>query len=278
MIYPVDVEDAPDHRSKLPTDLVTWTTLLGHWTDLVKAGEGLRRAAESNADASRWRDSIPEVIRLQAITFALGDLDRLEVPDRGLARDRAGLGIEAAHEVLERIWTGQPFPESLAEIARDAADAINLAVYAGLRWIRWIGSEHLEMPLVDLATQGAQGTFACAQPGTILQSGSPVAWWAERDRPPELEGAGFEIVSGPPVQIYRRLESDGHRIRDLVASISSVRDGLPLLVPVCLAGESIGRFTVEAPSWLETNRSAFKAAAADLTLEFEIEAKPPSPD
>ena len=48
MIYPVDVEDAPDHRSKLPTDLVTWTTLLGHWTDLVKAGEGLRRAAESH--------------------------------------------------------------------------------------------------------------------------------------------------------------------------------------------------------------------------------------
>jgi hypothetical protein len=277
-IYPVDVEDAPDHRSKLPTDLVTWTTLLGHWTSLVKAGEGLRRAAESDPDASRWRDSIPEVIRLQAITFALGDLEHLDVPDRGLARDRARVGIEAAHGVLETIWAGHPFPDALAEITGDAADAIDLAVYAGLRWIRWIGSDHLEMPLLDLAPQGGRGTFACAQPGTILQSGSPVAWWTERERPPELEGGDFEIVPGPPVQIYRRLEVEGHRIHDLVAPISSDREGLPLLLPVCLAGESIGRFTVDAASWLQTNRSAFDAAAGDVTLEFAIEAGSSPPE
>ena len=141
------MEDAPKHRSELPTDLVTWTTLLGHWTDLVKAGEGLRRAADFDADAARWRDSIPEVITLQAITFALGDVDRLDASDRGLARDRAGIGIEAASGVLESVWEGVSIPGGLLEIADDAAHAMEAAVYAGLRWIRWTGSARLEMPL-----------------------------------------------------------------------------------------------------------------------------------
>ncbi|MCP4835062.1 MAG: hypothetical protein GY895_09905, partial [Phycisphaera sp.] len=60
------MEDAPTPTSKLPTGLVTWTTLLGHWTDLVKAGEGLKRSDDD--DDRAWRESIPEVIRLQAIT------------------------------------------------------------------------------------------------------------------------------------------------------------------------------------------------------------------
>ncbi|MDE0888018.1 MAG: hypothetical protein OSA40_01030 [Phycisphaerales bacterium] len=262
------MEDAPDHRSKLPTDLVTWTTLLGHWTDLVKAGEGLRRAANSNPDAARWRDSIPEVIRLQAITFALGDLDRLHASDRGLARDRAGIGIEAATNVLDSVWAGLPIPEALTEIAQDASQSLQAAVYAGLRWTRWVGPDRLEMPQVDLDAAGIRGTLACAQPGTTIQPGSPVAWWTEREPPTELGRPGFEVVPGPPVQVYRHLEHEGRRIRDFVASIFDRPEGLPLLVPICLAGDPIGRFTVDAAVWRERNRSDFESAVEDAILEF----------
>lgn len=274
-IYPVDVEDVPDHRSKLPTDLVTWTTLLGHWTDLVKAGEGLRRAADSNQDAARWRDSIPEVIRLQSITFALGDLDLLDASDRGLARDRARIGIDAASRILESVWVGTPIPDALTEIAQDASHSIETAVYSGLRWSRWVGSDLLEMPQVDFDAAGIRGTLACAQPGTILQSGSPVAWWTEREPPGELGGSGFEVVPGPPVQVYRRIEDHGQRVCDFVASIFERCEGLPLLVPICLAGDPIGRFTVDAVAWRELNRAAFESATADAVLEFDVGVEPP---
>lgn len=271
------MEDAPKHRSELPTDLVTWTTLLGHWTDLVKAGEGLRRAADFDADAARWRDSIPEVITLQAITFALGDVDRLDASDRGLARDRAGIGIEAASGVLESVWEGVSIPGGLLEIADDAAHAMEAAVYAGLRWIRWTGSARLEMPGVNLDAAGDQGTLACAQPKTLLQPGSPIAWWTDREPPKELQGSGFEVISGPPVQVYRQLEDDGRRVRDLVASIFGQHDGWPLLVPICLAGESIGRFTVDEAVWRDVNRSAFESAVEDAVLDFASGGEPSVP-
>ena len=82
------------------TDLGTWSALLGHWSALVKAGEGLVLAAPDDADAARWRASIPEVISLQSITFALRDLARLPEADRPLARDRADLTVTASASSL----------------------------------------------------------------------------------------------------------------------------------------------------------------------------------
>jgi hypothetical protein len=272
----VIVEDAPTPTSKLPTGLVTWATLLGHWTDLVKAGEGLKRSDDE--DDRAWRASLPEVIRLQAITFALAELDRVEIPDRGLARDRATIGVEEASAQLDALWSGVSMPEALLEIASDAARAVEAAVYAGLQWIRWGGAGRLEMPDIDLEAVGTAGTLACAQPGTILLPGEPLAWWTEREPPQELVGEGFDVRPGPPVQIYRRLDDAGRAIGDLVAPLTDLPVGLPILVPISLDGVPIGRFTVERDRWLASNRRAFETVEGDYPVRYESGASPDSED
>ncbi|MAD19424.1 MAG: hypothetical protein CMJ52_04280 [Planctomycetaceae bacterium] len=255
---------------------MTWTTLLGHWTDLVKAGEGLR--ASTDQDAEAWRASIPEVIRLQSITFALAELDRIDVPDRGLARDRASIGVEEASSRLDELWSGVPMPEALLDIASDASSALERAVYAGLRWIRWRGPGRFEVPEIDLELAGRAGTLACAQPGTILLPGEPVAWWTEREPPRELVGEAFDVEPGPAVQVYRRLDESGRAIGDLVAPLADLPVGLPILVPIAVDGVAIGRFTVTRARWLEANRLAFEGVEADYPIRYEPGASPDAGD
>lgn len=250
----------------VPTDLVTWATLLSRWTSLVKAGEGLVRAAPRDADAHRWRDSIPEIVSLQAVTFALGDLAAIPQVDRPLARDRADLAVTESASSLDRIWKGEEMPGALLEVAADARRAVELAVYAGLRWMVPVGPELVRMPSVDLDAAGSAGTLALMQPGTLVVPGEPLAWWTERRLPAELEAllasepGRFELRLGPPVQVYRELDELGVVRGDLVASLQELPQGLPLLVPICLDGTSIGRFTVQPDVWAAANDRAMEGA------------------
>jgi len=276
-----DPADAgPDHPAPTPdgvldpiTDLGTWSALLGHWMALVKAGEGLRRAAETDPDAARWRASIPEVVTLQAITFALGDLARLPEADRPLARDRADLGVVAAASALDAVWRGVEMPESVLEIAADARRAVEQAVYAGLRWIIFGGSARTRMPVLDWNADpdAERGTLAVMLPGTIVLPGEPVAWWTERSRPPALAGADWEVVEGPPVQVYRELDEQGRVVGDLVAPLDDLPAGLPLLAPISLDGQPIGRPTVDSEAWAAANDRAFAEAPAEVPLRWSVE-------
>jgi len=270
----------PDHAVPTPdgvldpiTDLGTWSALLGHWMALVKAGEGLRRAAETDPDAARWRASIPEVVTLQAITFALGDLARLPEADRPLARDRADLGVVAAASALDAVWRGVEMPESVLEIAADARRAVEQAVYAGLRWIIFGGSARTRMPVLDWNADpdAERGTLAVMLPGTIVLPGEPVAWWTERSRPPALAGADWEVVEGPPVQVYRELDEQGRVVADLVAPLDDLPAGLPLLAPISLDGQPIGRPTVDPEAWAAANDRAFAEAPAEVPLRWSVE-------
>ncbi|MEE2972246.1 MAG: hypothetical protein VX672_03895 [Planctomycetota bacterium] len=259
-----DSSTSPGRResASLPTALATWATLLSRWTALVKAGEGLVRATPGDVDARRWRDSIPRIVSLQAVTFALGDLAAIPEIDRPLARDRADLAVTEAAGALDRIWKGEEMPEGLLEVAADARRAVELAVYAGLRWLVVAGPDPRRMPGVDLEAAGSDGTLALMQPGTLAVPGEPLAWWTERSLPSELEAmmtaepAGFELRHGPPVQVYRELDEAGMARRDLVASLQELPRGLPLLVPICLDGASIGGFTVQTEMWAAANDRA----------------------
>lgn len=72
------------------TRVLTWAALLGKWTELARASVAFPR----NAEGERWRRCVPDVIGLQAITHALGELDLLREDERGLALDRAAIGIK----------------------------------------------------------------------------------------------------------------------------------------------------------------------------------------
>ena len=252
----------PDDGSDLPTAVVTWTTLLARWTALVKAGEGLVLATPDEADAQRWRASIPEIVILQAVTFALGDLESLAGIDRSIARDRADLAVTESCGRLDGVWRGLEMPAGLLEVASDARRAVRLSVYAGLQWVVNGGTSPWRMPQIDLDAVRMVGTLALMQPGTLALPGSPVAWWTECPLPPTLQGAidekgsRLEVRSGPPIQVYRELDERGRVLRDVVESLDSLPAGLPLLVPIRLDGTSIGRFTVEATGWAAANDAA----------------------
>ena len=265
----------PDGRPPLDTGVMTWAALLARWTDLVGAGEGLRRLHPGDEDVERWRESIPEVISLQAITFALGELERIPWEDRSIARDRADLGVGNAAQRLDGIWRGIEMPPSLLEIAADARQAVEQAVYVGLRWIRVTGDEPVRMPSIDLETDPGieRGTLALAQPGTLMLPGSPLGWFTERPAPEGLESVPAEHVPGPAVQVYRMLDERGRVEHDLVASLRSLPAGLPLLVPITLDGRRIGRWLVDAEDWSKANDRAFAAVERpDLVFEDGIHA------
>lgn len=102
---------------------LTWTALLAQWVRFAQASLALPEEVQGD----RWRASVPAVINLQAVTFALADLDRLKPDERALALDRAEILIRSNAAEIDSIWN-QQMPSSLSEIARDAHLALKTAM------------------------------------------------------------------------------------------------------------------------------------------------------
>ena len=103
-----------------PVTGLTWAVLLGRWTDFARAAVALPR----DADGDRWRASVAPVIGLQAVTFALGDLDRLEPAERALGLDRAEVLIGRYSGELHEHWRGVPMHGELVRLIEDAMAAL----------------------------------------------------------------------------------------------------------------------------------------------------------
>lgn len=105
--------------SSLRPEALTWTGLLTQWVRFAQASLAL----PADVEGERWRASVPAIINLQAVTFALADLDRLDQDERALALDKAELLIRAAQEQVVETWRGDA-PESVNEIVLDAHTAL----------------------------------------------------------------------------------------------------------------------------------------------------------
>ena len=81
-----------------PTSL-TWAALLSRWMDFARAGVSFPDDHEGRA----WRESIASIIRLQAVTFALGEIDRLPTDEQLLAIDKSELLIAQSNRLEQRI-------------------------------------------------------------------------------------------------------------------------------------------------------------------------------
>lgn len=110
----------------LKPEALTWTGLLAQWVQFAQASLALPDTVEG----PRWRASVPEVINLQAVTFALADLDRLPADERPLALDKAQMLIEQSESQLQAIWPVQESRASLREIIADARLALTVALKA----------------------------------------------------------------------------------------------------------------------------------------------------
>jgi hypothetical protein len=104
----------------LHPEALTWMALLGRWMQFAQASLALRE----EQDGDRWRASVPAIINLQAVTFALGDLDQLPPEEHALAIDRAELLITSSAARLDAIWLNAVRSPSLNEIIADARHAL----------------------------------------------------------------------------------------------------------------------------------------------------------
>lgn len=104
----------------LHPETLTWTGLLAQWVQFAQASLAL----PDEADGPRWRASVPAIINLQAVTFALADVHRLPRDEQALALDKADLLIGAASDDLRAIWRDDGMASMVREIMDDAVAAL----------------------------------------------------------------------------------------------------------------------------------------------------------
>lgn len=107
--------------ASLEPDSLTWTGLLAQWVQFAQAALAL----PDDSEREQWRKSVVPIINLQAVTFSLGDLDRLPAQEHALALDKAEMLITEHAAAIESIWP-QARHDSLAEIVRDARAALSV--------------------------------------------------------------------------------------------------------------------------------------------------------
>jgi len=99
---------------------LTWAVLLGRWVDFAKSALALPTEGQGRL----LRESVSDIIMLQAVWFALQHLDSLEDDERALGIARAEVLIERHAAALEHRWRGKQMPEELVRLLTDAREAL----------------------------------------------------------------------------------------------------------------------------------------------------------
>ena len=116
-------DEHPTEFDPLHPERLTWAVLLGRWVEFAKSAVGL----PDDAAGRRWRESVPEVIGLQAVWFALQHLDELEEGERALGLDQAGVLVGRHVAALRARWGGEgkdALPAIVAELIDEAEAAL----------------------------------------------------------------------------------------------------------------------------------------------------------
>jgi hypothetical protein len=168
--------------SNLGGDL-TWPALLARWTAFAQSSLALPK----NAAGDRWRAAVPAIINLQAVTFALEDLDRLTRPgEKALALDKAEIIIRSGTGQLHALWRGDVVPTELVALIHDAGTAIDAAR---------AGKENQGTASEMRGTQNQNQGTATESRGTQNQSTHGIEWRVTEER----------LVVGHPSDLVERL-------------------------------------------------------------------------
>ena len=106
----------------LHADRLTWAVLLGRWVDFARGAVGL----PGNTEGTRMRESVPDIIMLQAVWFSLQHLHELAPPERALGIARADVLIEKHELELRQRWSKR-LPEKIAELIAEAREKLAAA-------------------------------------------------------------------------------------------------------------------------------------------------------
>lgn len=94
---------------------LTWAALLGRWVDFAKASVALPAVGDSGL----LRESIVDIITIQAVWMSLQDFDELAADQRRLGLDRAGILLQKHGASLRHRW-GSHMPAELGELLSEA--------------------------------------------------------------------------------------------------------------------------------------------------------------
>ena len=219
-----------DGGSPLPERGLAWAGLLARWAEFAQATKGFPRSATGD----RWREAAAPIIGLQAVAFALGDIESLSRADRAAGLDRAEMLIRQHASALHALWRGRPMDAEVGALIEDAMAALAGTKCAGTEFV--VAVEGFVMPgwpevLASLG-EGPDEAWA-AMPGTRLGVGAPAAFL----RPPAVAGRpGCDAAPRADMrQVYRQVGGDG-ALRDAVAPMAGLLPGRPLLLPMIERG------------------------------------------
>lgn len=116
-------EPTPEKNPPLDTTQLTWAALLSHWVDFARSALAL----PDHAAGRRMRQSVPDLIALQALWFALEHLHELAPDEQRLGLDRAEVQIERHARSLHERWPNAELPEGCRELIDDARHALTRA-------------------------------------------------------------------------------------------------------------------------------------------------------
>ncbi len=108
-----------DH-DPLKTKLLTWAVLLSRWVEFAQSSVAL----PSTGSWGVLRESVADVIMLQALCMALRELGDLPDAERALGLDRAAVLIDKHTRAIQaRNWPGG-LPDALQELIGDAHETL----------------------------------------------------------------------------------------------------------------------------------------------------------
>lgn len=109
-----------DNLQSLDAYKLTWSVLLGKWVEFAKSAVALPH----DSQGMRLRESVPDLIMLQAVWFALGHMDELSPSEHALGTDRAAVLIEKHEANLRERWAPEHLPEGIEKILNDAHEIL----------------------------------------------------------------------------------------------------------------------------------------------------------
>ncbi|MBI1337410.1 MAG: hypothetical protein GC164_10660 [Phycisphaera sp.] len=109
---------SPEFQGQPDSDALTWSVLLGNWIEFARSAVAL----PENDEGHRWRASVADLIALQAVWFALGQLDRLDPVEVPVALDKALVLIDRHATALESRWGSEQVPAQVRGLIGDARE------------------------------------------------------------------------------------------------------------------------------------------------------------
>jgi len=108
----------PEPPPPLDPKSLTWAVLLGRWVDFARSAVAL----PDDAEGTRLRQSVGDIIQLQAVWFALQHLGDLPPAERALGLDRAAVLIDRHADALAKRYAepDAALPAMVAELIADA--------------------------------------------------------------------------------------------------------------------------------------------------------------